>query len=81
MDEEFGMVPFIQHSKFLRGEELQASESKKFEIESRVRAIIDELYEETKRIVEVGRDKIEALSSALDHKETLNSSEIAAILG
>ncbi len=80
MDEKFGMVPYIEQGQFLAGSEIVASEARKFQIEERVCEIVNDLYQQTKTIIEENRDKLDQLAKALLQKETLEKDEIEEIL-
>jgi cell division protease FtsH len=49
-------------------------------IDEEVKKLIDTLYEETRKLLEANRDKIDALAKALQRYETLDSSDVDRIM-
>lgn len=57
------------------------SEETKEKIEQEMRSLMNQLYEETKALLQKNRDKLDALAHALLEKETLSKHEILSIIG
>jgi cell division protease FtsH len=56
------------------------SETTATEIDQEVRSIVDEQYDKARQVLSDNRDKLDALATALLERETLDSSEIEAVL-
>jgi cell division protease FtsH len=83
MSEAFGPVAFGNHESTGSGEE---SASKKFsdatamEIDSEIRSIVTSAYAEVSKLLQTNMDALKSLATGLIAHETLNSSEINALL-
>ena len=83
MSEAFGPVAFGNHESTGSGEE---SASKKFsdatamEIDSEIRSIVTSAYAEVSKLLQTNMDTLKSLAAGLIAHETLNSSEINALL-
>jgi cell division protease FtsH len=56
------------------------SETTATEIDQEVRSIVDEQYDKARQVLSEHRDKLDALATALLERETLDASEIEAVL-
>jgi cell division protease FtsH len=56
------------------------SETTATEIDQEVRSIVDEQYAKARQVLSDNRDKLDALATALLERETLDSTEIEAVL-
>jgi cell division protease FtsH len=56
------------------------SEQTQQAIDEEVKKLIDTLYEETRQLLEVNRDRLDALAKALQRYETLDSGEVDRIM-
>jgi cell division protease FtsH len=62
------------------GEGKEYSEETAKAIDEEVKKLIDSLYEETRRIIEANRERVDALAKALIKYETLDTSEVDRIM-
>jgi polyribonucleotide nucleotidyltransferase len=49
-------------------------------IDEETRALIDRLYDETRKILETNKDRVEAVAKALTRYETLDASEVDRVM-
>jgi len=63
------------------GEDRNYSEEIAGKIDAEVRRIIDDCYEDAKKILEVNWDKVERMANSLLEHETVETEEVLAILG
>ena len=82
MSEKFGFQAFQEPSQFT-GEPLspQFSEETSQLIDAEVKKLVDDAYADAKRTIETNRDKLELLAKALLERETMDATEVEAILG
>jgi cell division protease FtsH len=62
------------------GDGREYSEETAKAIDEEVKKLIDNLYDQTRRLLEANRDKVDAIAKALVHHETLDSSDIDRIM-
>ncbi|MBO4448142.1 MAG: ATP-dependent zinc metalloprotease FtsH [Kiritimatiellae bacterium] len=82
MSEKFGFQAFQEPSQFT-GEPLapQFSEETSRLIDEEVKKLVDEAYADAKSTIEANRGKLELLAKALLERETMDATEVEAILG
>ena len=83
MSEAFGPVAFGNHESTGSGEESAQknfSDATAVEIDSEIRSIVTTAYAEVSSLLQTNMDALEALTTELIANETLDSSEIDAIL-
>jgi cell division protease FtsH len=82
MSEKIGNVSFNLASKGDQPQFIKPySESTGTLIDQEVKALIDEVHEETRRLLQEKRDLLETLAQALLKKEVLNEQDLTEILG
>lgn len=81
MSDRFGFQSFEEPSQFSAGPLTpQFSEETSRQIDSEVKKLIDEAYDGAKRLVEANREKLELLARTLLEKETMDASDVEAIV-
>ncbi|MBK5276357.1 MAG: ATP-dependent zinc metalloprotease FtsH [Desulfuromonadales bacterium] len=83
MSEAFGPVAFGNHDSTGSGEEsakTNFSDATAVEIDSEIRSIVTYAYAEVSRLLHTNMDALKALAAGLIARETLDSSEIDALL-
>jgi cell division protease FtsH len=84
MNDRLGFVYYGEDdnkmSMFDMGGAREYSEQTQQAIDEEVKKLIDTLYEETRQLLEVNRDRLDALAKALQRYETLDSGEVDRIM-
>ena len=81
MSDRFGFQAFMEPSQ-LSGQDLPPafSEETSREIDAEVKRLIDEAYDDARRIIGENREKLETLAKALIEKETMDGRDVEAMI-